>query len=238
MAEPIDISCLVVDDEPLALSLLSDYIGSTDGLRLTAALSNPLEALRLADQQLVHLIFLDVQMPELTGIQFMKVLQKKIPIVLTTAYGEYALEGFEHNVVDYLLKPISFERFLIAVEKARQRIGSFQTAPLVATPVDYFFVKSEYKIIKLNFSDVVYLEGLRDYVAIHTTDNKILTLQSLNSFQESLPANRFVRVHKSYIINLDKLSVIEQRTVKVTHAVIPIGSAYEAAFKKLIFDLR
>lgn len=238
MAEPFNISCLVVDDEPLALSLLSDYIGSTDGLRLAAALSNPLEALRLADQQAVHLIFLDVQMPELTGIQFMKVLQKKIPIVLTTAFGEYALEGFEHNVVDYLLKPISFERFLIAVEKVRQRIGFVQPAPSVAAPVDYFFVKSEYKIIKLNFSEVFYLEGLRDYVAIHTTDKKILTLQSLGAFQESLPANRFVRVHKSYIINLDKLNVIEQRTVKINNVTIPIGSAYEQAFRKLIFDLR
>lgn len=250
------IRCLAVDDEPLALAILANYIGKTPNLSLVATCTEPLEALSLIQQGKVDLLFLDIQMPTLTGIQFLRVMNGKCKAILTTAYSEYALEGYEYDVVDYLLKPISFERFLKAVQKAvghlsvigeQSSVGSFQPAvgnehsessnastQTSRLQLDFVFVKTEYKIQKINLSDILYLEGLKDYVSIYTTTQRILTLQTMKKMEEMLPSNRFVRVHKSYIVSLEKIETIERQRIFIGKNSIPVGDSFQKDFMKLI----
>lgn len=219
----------ILDDEPLALRLLTDYVGKLPELTLVLASTDPFQVLDLVQTNQIDLVLLDIQMPELTGIQFLKIAQKRCKTILITAYEEYALQGFEHDVVDYLLKPIAFERFALAIGKLRERMA---TAPPVAeqkTP-GYIFVKSEYKIVKVDFKDILYLESARDYTMLHTTGGRLLTLQSLRSFEEALPPHQFVRLHKSFIVALDKISSIENGRVVVNKVYLPIGEAYKAGF--------
>ncbi|MBN8879529.1 MAG: response regulator transcription factor [Sphingobacteriales bacterium] len=226
------IKCLIIDDEPLAVKLLKDYAAKIPDLEIMMAGSDAFAGLQLAQNGEADLIFLDIQMPELTGIQFMKVLNGKCKIILTTAYEEYALQAFDHDVVDYLLKPFSLERFMTAVQKARERIGQGKPAPEAAKP-DYIFVKSEYRIIKIELKDILYFESLRDYVAIHTISaGKILTLQSLRSFEEALDGKDFLRTHKSYIIAIDKISSIERKRVVIQGTYLPVGETYLDNFWK------
>lgn len=226
------IKCLIIDDEPLAVKLLKDYAAKIPDLEIMMAGSDAFAGLQLAQNGEADLIFLDIQMPELTGIQFMKVLNGKCKIILTTAYEEYALQAFDHDVVDYLLKPFSLERFMMAVQKARERIGQGKPVPEAAKP-DYIFVKSEYRIIKIELKDILYFESLRDYVAIHTISaGKILTLQSLRSFEEALDGKDFLRTHKSYIIAIDKISSIERKRVIIQGTYLPVGETYLDNFWK------
>lgn len=226
------IKCLIIDDEPLAVKLLKDYAAKIPDLEIMMAGSDAFAGLQLAQNGEADLIFLDIQMPELTGIQFMKVLNGKCKIILTTAYEEYALQAFDHDVVDYLLKPFSLERFMTAVQKARERIGQGKPVPEAAKP-DYIFVKSEYRIIKIELKDILYFESLRDYVAIHTISaGKILTLQSLRSFEEALDGKDFLRIHKSYIIAIDKISSIERKRVIIQGTYLPVGETYLDNFWK------
>jgi two-component system, LytTR family, response regulator len=223
--------CLILDDEPLAVRLLKDYVGKTPGLELVYAGSEVFKALDMAQNATVDLVLLDIQMPELTGIQFMKILKGKCNVILTTAYEEYALQGFEHDVIDYLLKPISFERFVVAIEKAKRRtqtsVGNAELKPL-----EYIFIRSEYKMLKVDLQDILFFEGLRDYVAIHTTNGKIMTLQSMRSLEEVLPALAFARVHKSYIISINSIQQIEKNRVVIGKEYIPIGDTYKENFLK------
>lgn len=226
------IKCLIIDDEPLAVKLLKDYAAKIPDLEIMMADSDAFAGLQLVQNGEADLIFLDIQMPELTGIQFMKVLNGKCKIILTTAYEEYALQAFDHDVVDYLLKPFSLERFMMAVQKARERIGQGKPVPEAAKP-DYIFVKSEYRIIKIELKDILYFESLRDYVAIHTISaGKILTLQSLRSFEEALDGKDFLRTHKSYIIAIDKISSIERKRVVIQGTYLPVGETYLDNFWK------
>ncbi len=221
--------CLIIDDEPLAVKLLKDYASKVPDLEVVMAGSDVFEGLKLAQSGEADLIFLDIQMPELTGIQFMKVLNGKCKVILTTAYEEYALQAFDHDVVDYLLKPFSLDRFMTAVQRARERL---QTAKPAAESVkaDYIFVKSEYRVVKIELKDILYLESLRDYVAIHTTSGKILTLQSLRSFEETLDPGKFMRIHKSYIISVDKIGAIERKRVVIGENYLPVGETYLDTF--------
>ncbi|MGN6294230.1 MAG: LytR/AlgR family response regulator transcription factor [Chitinophagaceae bacterium] len=226
------IKCLIIDDEPLAVKLLKDYAVKIPDLEIIMAGSDAFAGLQLAQNGEADLIFLDIQMPELTGIQFMKVLNGKCKIILTTAYEEYALQAFDHDVVDYLLKPFSLERFMTAVQKARERISQGKPVAEAAKP-DYIFVKSEYRVIKIELRDILYFESLRDYVAIHTiSSGKILTLQSLRSFEEALDGKDFLRIHKSYIIALDKISSIERKRVVIQGTYLPVGETYLDNFWK------
>ena len=226
------IKCLIIDDEPLAVKLLKDYAAKIPDLEVVMAGSDVFTGLQLAQNGEADLIFLDIQMPELTGIQFMKVLNGKCKVILTTAYEEYALQAFDHDVVDYLLKPFSLERFITAVQKVRDRIGQSRPAPETAKP-DYIFVKSEYRIIRIELKDILYFESLRDYVAIHTISaGKILTLQSLRSFEEALDGKDFLRIHKSYIIAIDKISSIERKRVVIQETYLPVGETYLETFWK------
>lgn len=232
------ISCVVVDDEPLALKLMADYVQKTPFLALKEQTSNPMRAIELVQQGGVDLLFLDIQMPELTGLQLMKIIGHKCKVILTTAYADYALDGYEFDVIDYLLKPVTFDRFLVAAHKARERLSTEPPmviqAPVaaVATPASYIFVKTEYKIQKIDLATILYMEGLRDYVAIHTTGGKILTLQSMKSFQEQLPESNFMRVHKSYLVALDKIQFIERNRIVIADNYIPIGETYQEEFQQ------
>lgn len=239
------IRCLVVDDKPLALDIMTDYIRKIDFLEFVGSTTSALEALKLVEKESIDLLFLDIQMPELTGIQVMKILGDKCRIILTTAYTEYALEGYEHNVIDYLLKPIPFDRFYKAALKAKQTFEaqqSINSAPATATEIkptseaarDIIFVKTEYKIVKLRLDDILYVEGLQNYVSIYTKTERILSLRNIKKMEEQLPAGQFVRVHKSYIISLDKIDSIERNRIFIGEAVIPVGDTYKDNFMSLI----
>ena len=230
------LNCLIIDDEPLAIRLLSDYIAKTEGLSLLRSFTDPIEALQFVDQQVPGLIFLDIQMPELTGIQFMKIANGKYPIILTTAYDHYALDSYEFDVIDYLLKPISLDRFMIAANKAKNRLetvspeSSPPSASSQAKTVDYIFVKSDYKTLKIDLADIFYLEGLGDYIAIHLREKKVLTLENMKHFERVLSVQNFIRVHKSYLIAIDKIEFIERNRIVIKGERLPIGATYKDAF--------
>ncbi|MFZ5972005.1 MAG: LytR/AlgR family response regulator transcription factor [Bacteroidota bacterium] len=233
------ISCLIVEDEPLARNLMTEYVRKVPFLNLVKACANPIEALEILRSTPIDLLFLDVQMPEITGISFLKSLQKKPQVVLTTAYSEYALEGYELDVADYLLKPITFDRFLKAVDKVSQRLQP-PTLPAdapysFAEPVpDYIFVKDGTKLVKIRWADILYIEGLKDYVTIHTRQQKVISLQRLKVMEEQLPADKFMRIHNSFIVALDAIDVVMKDKVQIGAQFIPIGDTYRKNFKEFI----
>jgi len=242
MSKPGNIlRCVIVDDEPLALALLSDYVGKFPGLELIAATSDPVNALQLVKTGSPDLIFLDMQMPELNGLQFLKILQQRVMVIITTAYSEYALDGYEHHVVDYLLKPIMPDRFIIAVEKAQQRHGTGY--PVVNKEQiddrngrpDFVFIKTEHRTVKLDLADIYYFEGARDYVIIHTKSDRILTAQSVKSLEELLPPEQFIRVHRSYIIALSKINYIERNRIAIKDQLIPVSDSYKGRLQNIIY---
>lgn len=225
------LKCCILDDEPLAIKLLSGYVAKTPLLELTLATTDPFKASATVQSGEVDLILLDIQMPELTGIQFMKIIENKCGVIITTAYKDYALQGFEFDVIDYLLKPISFEKFHAAIQKATQRLNT-QLPPKEYN--HYLFVKSEHRLIKVNFDEIFYFESFRDYITIHTTSDKIMTLQSLRSFEETLPSDKFLRIHKSHLIAIDKISAIENNRILINNTFLPIGEVYrDQVFTKL-----
>ncbi|AYL97545.1 LytR/AlgR family response regulator transcription factor [Mucilaginibacter celer] len=237
------IRCLVVDDEPLALHILEDYISKMPFLQLVKATTNPIEALTMVQAAEADLVFLDVQMPELTGIQFLKIANGKAKVILTTAYPQYALEGYELDVVDYLLKPIAFDRFFKSVQKAQSIIQPVATKPVVvqAEPVqqddfstDFIFVKTEHKIQKVYLHDIVFIEGLKDYISIFTSTERIITLQGMKKMEDALPEKHFVRVHKSYIVALNKIDSIERSRIQIGDKIIPVGDTYRDEFFRMI----
>ena len=232
------LKCMVIDDEPLAIQLLENHIGKVAFLELANTFKNPLEALISINSHPVDLIFLDIQMPQLNGVQFMKLLQNRAQVIITSAYQEYAIDGFEHDVVDYLLKPVSFERFYKAVEKAHNLKNPSQaverTPDLHPATGGYIFIKVETKMVRVELDDILFIEGLKNYVCIQTKTKKIVTLQVMKQLEEILPPNRFVRVHKSYIIALDKINSIERQEIYINDRVIPIGITYQESFSKLL----
>ena len=235
------IKCLVVDDEPLALDILVDYIEKIPSLELVRATTSAFEALTLAQENKVDLIFLDVQMPELTGIQFLKILKGKCDVILTTAYPEYALDGYDLDVTDYLLKPIAFDRFYKAVQKVSNNKSaagnSAAETVYVQNAPDFIFVKTEHKIQKIYLDDILYIEGLKDYISIFTPSERVITLQNMKKMEEVLPFKRFVRVHKSYIVSLDKIESIERSRIQIKDKTIPVGDTYRDNFFKVIENL-
>jgi two-component system, LytTR family, response regulator len=234
----LNLNCLIVDDEPLARNLLTEYVKKISYLTLVKACSGALEAMEVLRSQPVDLMFLDIQMPEVTGINFLKTLQKKPMVVLTTAYSEYALESYELDVVDYLLKPITLERFLRAVEKASERLSE-APAPVLSVPKPeanqpFVFVKDGTKLIKIRWDDILYVEGLKDYVTIHTRQQKVISLQRLKTMEESLPADKFIRIHNSYIIALQAIDTIHKDKVQVGSTFLPVSDSYRKSFKEFI----
>ncbi|MGN6395452.1 MAG: LytR/AlgR family response regulator transcription factor [Mucilaginibacter sp.] len=240
------IRCLIVDDEPLALHILEDYISKIPFLQLVKATTNPIEALTLVQEKQVDLVFLDVQMPELTGIQFLRIANGKAKVILTTAYPQYALEGYELDVIDYLLKPIAFDRFFKSVQKA-QSVSQPTAVPVQPEPVqqqfqqpqndflsDFIFVKTEHKIQKVYLNDILFIEGLKDYISIFTPAERIITLQNMKKMEDALPEKNFIRVHKSYIVSINKIDSIERSRIFIGDKVIPVGDTYREDFFKII----
>jgi DNA-binding LytR/AlgR family response regulator len=225
------IRCLTIDDSPLALDLLDDYINKTDDLKLVKRCTNALEALELIRSGNIDLIFLDIQMPDITGIDLLKSLKNKPKVIFTTAFTDYAVEGFNLDATDYLLKPFSYERFRKAVDKVIQqsRLEKNQTEEK-----SNIFIKSGHETLKILTEEILYIEALRDYVQIFTKKQKILSLISMKEFMGMLPAEEFIRIHRSYIISLDKISKISARKVLVGNKEIPVGDNYKDEFHVLL----
>lgn len=230
--------CIAVDDEPLALDIIQDYIERVPFLQFDARFTSPIEAVDHLRHHDEDLIFLDIQMEDLTGIQMLKVLPKRPLVIFTTAYESYAIKGYELDVTDYLLKPISFERFLMAANKAFERHAAKVNLPesssgdmLIHNPrIDYFFVKTEHRLQKINFKDILFIEGQGDYLKIVTPAERIMTLQNFKQMEEVLPDDRFIRIHRSYIIALDKIDSIEKNRVKIGGQLLPISDTFRDGF--------
>ena len=228
------IRCLIIDDKPLAIDILVDYVRKTAFLELIATTTNPIEGLSIMRDQAIDLVFLDIQMPEITGLQFMSIAGKKCKVILVTAYAEFALDGFENDVVDYLLKPVPFDRFYRAAEKAVLALNAGNAGQTEQYASDYIFIKSAYRLQKIDLKDILFIEGLQNYIAVHTPSEKILSLQPLKNMQAELPSSKFVRVHKSFIVALGQISSIERSRIFIGDKVIPIGDSYRDSFFKTI----
>ena len=232
------ITCLAIDDEPLAVQKIAGYIHKTPFLELVAQCRNPLEAMEILEKNEVQLLFIDINMPEMSGMEFVKSLTNKPYIVFTTAYSEYAVEGFEVNATDYLLKPVSYSSFLRAANKVKDMIGltAKRESPVNATAAGHLFVKSEYKLVRIDFDDIKYIESMHEYISINLAGSKpVMTLMSMKSIEEKLPSDRFLRVHRSFIVNLSKISVIERNRIVFDGKVyIPVGEQYKSSFQSYI----
>lgn len=237
-------NCIAVDDEVLALKKIKRYAEKIDYLNLLGTFDNALSTFSFLRENHIDLIFLDIQMDEFTGIQLLETIKDPPYVILTTAFDEFALKAYELDVMDYLLKPIPFERFVKAVEKVYARFlkdSQIQNktvrpdiAPLQTEKPEYTFVKSGNKTVKMYFNKILYIEGMRDYLQIHTEDSKIMTLLNFKTIQDLLDPQKFIRVHKSYIVAIDKIDYIENNAIKIRDKLIPVSSSYKIAFNNLL----
>lgn len=232
---------IIVDDEPLAQDVLETYVRKFPDLNLVAKCDNAIEANQTLKEHQIDLMFLDIQMPQLSGTDFLRSLSNPPKVIFTTAYSNYALEGFELNAVDYLLKPISLDRFVKAVNKAVDQIQlerKDEPTTNEETEEDFIFVKSDKKLVKVKFDDIIYIEGLKDYVIIRMNDQRIITLQTMKSLEQKLPSHLFQRIHRSYIIGLDKIQAVVGNMVEVTEKGkekhLPIGKNYREALLTIV----
>ncbi|MDL2223761.1 LytTR family DNA-binding domain-containing protein [Bacteroidales bacterium OttesenSCG-928-M06] len=221
------IDCIIVEDAPLATEKLKDFINQIPFLNLMESFDKALDALTFMRQHKVNLVFLDIQMEELNGLQFMEVLPYKPKIIIVSAYSKYAIHGFEHNVSDYILKPYSFERFLKAVNKVYAELREHVSRP-------YMFVKTEYRMERIDFKDILYVEGKGAYLRIVTNKTKIMTLLSFSEIERILPAGNFIRVHKSFLVALDKIDHVERNIIRISDQNIPIGKVYQDNLFRLL----
>ncbi len=232
------INCIIVDDEQHAIDILEHYVKQTPYLNHLASFTNPIEALQYLGEQKIDLVFLDIQMPELSGIDFIKTIHGKVKVILTTAYSEFALEGYDLYVVDYLLKPVRLPRFLVAVQKAIEQISAAGKPIVPATDTDYIFVKTESKgkLLKINLADIDYIESMKDYAAIYRNGQRTLVLITMKKLEESLPKTGFIRVHKSFIVPIEKITGIEGNMVRLknVNTEILIGDNYKAELMEIV----
>ena len=234
------INCIVIDDETLARKLLKNYIEQVPHLELLGIYKNPMEAMSILQEKQIDLMFLDIQMPQINGVNFLKILVNKPLVVFTTAYEKYALEGYALDVVDYLLKPFGFERFLQSVNKVSARL---QQTPITTTPIiqsfekpkDYILVKSEHRIHRLKFDEILFIQSMQAYVSYRTKKEKILSLNRMKTLETELPKDQFIRVHKSYIVAIDKIELLEGNQLLIGNNKIPIGASYKEAVLQKVF---
>ncbi|MDN5211278.1 LytTR family DNA-binding domain-containing protein [Fulvivirgaceae bacterium BMA12] len=237
------INCIIIDDEPLAIELLEEYVVKIPYLRLMESFENSFKALNFLKKNEVDLIFLDIHMPDFSGIDFFKSLQNPPKVIMTTAFEQYAVEGFELNAVDYLLKPFSFNRLLRATDKAydlmQKRPVGIPEKDQHQGVEDYIFVKSTHNIIKINLCDIEYIEGYKDYLKVFTGEQQpVLTIKSLKSLENVLPHDAFVRIHKSYIVSINKIQSYRKGKVKIRDKYLPIGDSYRSIFNKTVLEGR
>ena len=223
--------CIAVDDEPLALQLINEFASRISFLNLEKTFTNPDEARQWVREHEIDLIFLDIQMPDINGVQFYKSLVKKPLVIFTTAYQEFAVEGFNVDAVDYLLKPFEYDRFLKAVFKVREYLEFLASQEMQMASI---FIKVDYQLMKLNLKDIELIEGLDDYIRIHIKPKPVLTLMTLKSLQERLPPNEFVRIHRSYIVPVNKIESYGKSKLKVAGKEIPVGSSYGEVYHNLL----
>ncbi|WP_279181148.1 LytR/AlgR family response regulator transcription factor [Prevotella histicola] len=223
------LNCIIIDDEPLAADLLASYAKKTLFLNLIGVYNSAIEGIKAIRENRIDLIFLDVQMPELSGLEFAKILPKETKIIFTTAFSQYAVEGYKANALDYLLKPISYDDFLDASNRALDWFKSIRHAEDAAND-RFIFVKSEYKLVKIMFDDILYIEGLKDYVKIYLTDDRkpIMSLMNMKKIEESLPKPEFMRIHRSYIVHMKKIDGIDRFRIVVGDSILPISDSYKA----------
>lgn len=223
--------CIAIDDEPLALQLIAQYASRIPYLTLEKTFTNPDEAISWLSENEVDLLFLDIQMPDINGLELYKSLAKKPPVIFTTAFSQFAVEGFNVDAVDYLLKPFEYDRFLKAVHKAREYLEFLSNQEMQMASI---FIKVDYQLMKINLKDIDLIEGLDDYIRIHLKPKPILTLMTLKSLQEKLPSQEFVRIHRSYIVPLSKIESFGKSKVKVAGKEIPVGSSYGEIYQQIL----
>lgn len=235
MASEFVLNCIIVDDEPLALDVIERYVRKISFLNLVKRCQSAAEALPVIENQSVDLVFLDIQMPEITGVQLSRMIRQDVKIVFTTAYADFALEGFKVNAVDYLLKPVSFEELYKAASKALD-LHRLQNGIIPEKGEEFFFVRSEYRQVKIEIKDIVLIEGLKDYVKIHlkSTPKPVMTILSLKSLEERLPRDRFMRIHRSYIVALDQIEAIERSQVIIRDVRITVADQYKDRFNEFV----
>lgn len=231
------ITVIAIDDEPLALQLIADYIQKTPDLVLAGQFENPIEAAQYITGNHIDLVFTDIQMPGLTGIEFTKSLVNGPVVIFTTAFDKYALDGFKLDVADYLLKPFTYEEFLTSVHKAERMIRSVtKPANEVLSNNEFLFLKSDYKIKRINFNNILYIEGMKEYVKVYTvhSNKPVLSLSSLKILEKRLPADKFMRVHRSFIVNLSMIDTIDRSRIVFGKNYIPVGNQYKDKFQKFL----
>jgi two-component system, LytTR family, response regulator len=231
----MNLRCLLVDDEPLALDLLEGYVLKTPSLALAGRCSSAFKAMEMLENTEVDLMFLDIQMPGLTGMELVRSLPNPPKVIFTTAFEQYALEGFKVDALDYLLKPISYPEFLNSVNKAK-RWFELEDKPVAPAARNSIFVKSDYKLVQIEFKNILYIEGLKDYVKFYLEGNEkpVLSLMSMKSLEENLPETRFMRVHRSFIVNLDKIKTIERNRIVFGKEYIPVSDNYKEKFQQFV----
>ncbi len=223
-------TCIIIEDEPLALEKTKDFVNKVPFLNLSATFDNALNGLAYLNNNKVDVLFLDINMDELSGIELLESSKISSQVIITTAYQEYALKGYELHITDYLLKPFTFNRFLQAVNKAQENLNQ----RITEKQLDFIFVKTENRLEKIMISDILYIEGMRDYLRIHTSNKKIMTLQSFNELEQLIPAHLVCRVHKSYMVAVNKIESIERSRIKIADQIIPVSETYKEAFLQLI----
>lgn len=231
------IAVIAIDDEPLALQLIVDYIQMTPDLMLAGQFENPLEAAQYISKNHIDIVFTDIQMPGLNGIEFTRSMVNGPVVIFTTAFDKYAIEGFKLDIADYLLKPFTYEEFLTSVHKAERMIRSIKKpADEVFSNNEFLFLKSDYKIKRINFQNILYIEGLKEYVKVYTqhSDKPVLSLSSLKILEIKLPSDKFMRVHRSFIVNLEKIDTIDRSRIVFGKKYIPIGDQYKENFQKYL----
>jgi two-component system, LytTR family, response regulator LytT len=231
------ITVIAIDDEPLALQLIADYIQKTPGLMLAGLFENPMEAALYISKNHIDIVFTDIQMPGLNGIEFTRSMVNGPVVIFTTAFDKYAIDGYKLDVADYLLKPFTYEEFLTSVHKAERMIRSItKPADEVLSNKEFLFLKSDYKIKRINFRNILYIEGLKEYVKVFTihSDKPVLSLSSLKILEIKLPADKFLRVHRSFIVNLEKIDTIDRSRIVFGKKYIPIGDQYKDKFQEYL----
>jgi len=237
--------CLIVDDEPIAQQILEQYIQKIEALTLVGKSNNAFDAMIILHKEVIDIMFLDIRMPSMSGLELLKTLQNPPSVILTTAFSEFGAQSYEYGVIDYLLKPISFNRFMKAVNKAIEQVNLTrnQDAGTTAPPAggatgEYIFVKADKKLVKVNYDDIIYIEGLKDYVIIRQNSSRVITLQTMKSLEEKLPSKLFKRIHRSYIINVNKINAVVGNMVEVEEKGqtkhLPIGKNYRDELLKIV----
>ncbi|AXV49815.1 LytR/AlgR family response regulator transcription factor [Prevotella denticola] len=226
------LNCIIIDDEPLAAELLASYARKTLFLNLIGVFNSAVEGIKVIRENRVDLIFLDIQMPELSGLEFAKILPKETKIIFTTAFSQYAVDGYKANAVDYLMKPVSYDDFLAGANRALEWFRSVRQSEN-ASDDRFIFVKSEYKLVKIMFDNILYIEGLKDYVKIYLTDGRdpVMSLMNMKKIEESLPKPEFMRIHRSYIVHMRKIEGIDRFRVVIGNAILPISDSYKTTIQ-------